>query len=195
MPARVDGFQPISLSYKLAAAVQRALSKLRIHQHSLLAHLTTSDMTDIKQICARLIELWDADCDIDVEINELRAELAKPEPEGPTPQPADGEVAELVAWMRNQVTVHEVAQTQWAKRFVRAASLLERLSPPQPVPVSERLPGAEDCQFNPGATIGFCWCWAPPENSFSPGCWALWPLEWYEDATHWLPANALPLPQ
>lgn len=78
MPARVDGFQPISLSYKLAAAVQRALSKLRIHRHSLLVHLTTSDMTDIKQICARLIELWDADCDINVEINELRAALAEP---------------------------------------------------------------------------------------------------------------------
>ena len=41
-------------------------------------------MTDIKQICARLIELWDADCDINVEINELRAALAEPEPEGPT---------------------------------------------------------------------------------------------------------------
>ena len=37
-------------------------------------------MTDIKQICARLIELWDADCDINVEINELRAALAESEP-------------------------------------------------------------------------------------------------------------------
>ena len=50
-------------------------------------------MTDIKQICANLIELWDADCDIDLEINVLRATLAKPEPEGPT----DAELMEIFA--------------------------------------------------------------------------------------------------
>lgn len=38
-------------------------------------------MTNIKQICAQLIELWDADCDINMEINELRAALAEPEPQ------------------------------------------------------------------------------------------------------------------
>lgn len=41
--------------------------------------LCTTDMTNIKRICARLIELWDADCDIDIEINELRSLLADAE--------------------------------------------------------------------------------------------------------------------
>ena len=147
-------------------------------------------MTDIKQICARLIELWDADCDINIEINELRAALAEPEMEGSTPQPADGEVAELVAWMRNQVTVHEVAQTQWAKRFVRAASLLERLSPPQPVPVSERLPGAEDCDAE-----GRCWWGVPALPSLAPASWRFVSAEdRFGSELYWLPANALPQP-
>ena len=57
---------------------------LQLKQVTLVVHLTTTAMTDIKHICARLIELWDADCDINVEINELRAALAEPEPEGPT---------------------------------------------------------------------------------------------------------------
>ena len=49
------------------------------------------------------------------------------------PEPvADGEVAELVAWMRNQCTLHSAAQTQWAKRFLRAADLLERLAESEP---------------------------------------------------------------
>jgi len=34
-------------------------------------------MTDFNTLCTRLIELWDADCDIDVEINELRAALTE----------------------------------------------------------------------------------------------------------------------
>jgi len=56
-----------------------------------------------------------------------RAALAHPKP------PANGEVAELVAWMRNQFTIHTIAQTQWEKRFLRAADLLERLAVPEPV--------------------------------------------------------------
>lgn len=49
----------------------------------------------------------------------------------PTPQPADGEVAELAAWLRATAgSLHEGnIQTP---RLARAADLLERLSPPQP---------------------------------------------------------------
>jgi hypothetical protein len=40
-------------------------------------------MTNIEQICAQIIELWDDECyDINTEINELRAALTEPEPEG-----------------------------------------------------------------------------------------------------------------
>jgi len=52
-------------------------------------------MTNFRALCAQFVELWDADCDTDVEINELlvelRAALAEPESEGPT----DNELAEL----------------------------------------------------------------------------------------------------
>jgi hypothetical protein len=54
VPARADGFQPISLSYKLAAAVQRALPKLRLHRQSLLAHVTA--MPDFRALCVELLE-------------------------------------------------------------------------------------------------------------------------------------------
>jgi hypothetical protein len=58
-----------------------------------------------------------------------------------------------------------------------------------PIPVAERLPGPEDCDAE-----GRCWAW----NAGSCGWW-----EWvdskmipysHDDFTHWLPANALPVP-
>ena len=68
-----------------------------------------------------------------------------------------------------------------------------------PIPVSERLPGPEDCDAE-----GFCWWWHPDhkEEDFSDGWMRLKP-EWAvgrhdsDDSavhTHWLPAHALPLP-
>ena len=62
----------------------------------------------------------------------------------------------------------------------RAAALLEQRHP-TPVPVSERLPGAEDCN-----EMGQCW-WFDAE---------LWCLDIYDhEYTHWLPHHALPVPQ
>lgn len=40
--------------------------------------------TNFRALGAKIVELWDADCDIDVEINELRELLATPPPEPPT---------------------------------------------------------------------------------------------------------------
>ena len=68
---------------------------------------------------------------------------------------------------------------------------------PQPVPVSERLPGPEDCDVE-----GRCWLWE--RDCGYSGCkWALVDRTWSlsqsdEDLsvyTHWLPAYALPLPE
>jgi hypothetical protein len=56
----------------------------------------------------------------------------------------------------------------------------------EPVPVSERLPGAEDCDSE-----GRCWWFSPSLQE----CW--WYQEPYNRApneTHWLPYHALPLP-
>ena len=70
----------------------------------------------------------------------------------------------------------------------------------QPVPVSERLPGLEDCD----AEVE-CWWWHPghKEDDFIDG-WILLNPKWAgsrrdsDDSliyTHWLPANALPNPE
>lgn len=65
----------------------------------------------------------------------------------------------------------------------------------QPVAVSERLPGAGDCD-----ELDNCWQWEPDSNGHHPlGEWKLLHRDWLSDpdgdATHWLPFNALPLPQ
>jgi hypothetical protein len=65
-----------------------------------------------------------------------------------------------------------------------------------PVPVSERLPGPEDCDAE-----GLCWLWER-DCGYSGRKWALVDQAWSlsqsdEDLpayTHWLPAHALPVP-
>lgn len=91
-------------------------------------------------------------------------------------EPAVGEVAELVELIRQSIALAwEPAAlmlgNMTAAELSRVADLLERLSPPQPVPVTERLPGPEDTDAE-----GQCW--------------------WYGDGedliTYWLPAHSLP---
>ena len=69
----------------------------------------------------------------------------------------------------------------------RAADLLQRQYP-QPVPVSERLPGPEDCDAG-----GRCWWYGEGADMIG------WTLDSegasYYRAKFWLPANALPLPE
>lgn len=80
------------------------------------------------------------------------------------------------------------------KREEMAWEQVERLSPPQPVPVSERLPGPEDCDAE-----GNVWAWRrfDSEGDMDNGdFWCVAFCEWLEDEdcgfTHWLPASALP---
>jgi hypothetical protein len=61
-----------------------------------------------------------------------RTALAQPEPQ------ADGEVAELVAWLRDRANSTSLAHA--ARRITRAADLLERLAQPEPQgPTDEKL--------------------------------------------------------
>jgi hypothetical protein len=68
---------------------------------------------------------------------------------------------------------------------------------PTPVPVGERLPGASDCMANPRNGEGlWCWGWVQHDPSKFTGRWRMIRLDWLTDeATHWLPHWALPLPE
>lgn len=125
---------------------------------------------------------WDGHTAADV-VRRLRVWAITP------PPPADGEVAELVAKLRKLCSDLDYDDRgEEAGYCYRAADLLQRLSPPVlvPVPVSEGLPGSEDCDAE-----HYCWRW----NTIG-GLWTRQPLvrKWYEFESHWLPAHALPLP-
>ena len=109
----------------------------------------------------------------------------------PAPQPADGEVAELVAWLREEADDYDcIGETLASPKCRRAADLLERLSPPQPIPVSERLPGPGDCDAE-----GRCWLCGKVEGDWrllNPEKSGVPQLKYC--FSHWLPAHALPVP-
>lgn len=175
-------------------------------------------MTDFRALCAEL--LWALENAISIiyredgtkhistaeqVVNRARAALADEPPE-PAP-PADGEVAELVRtltgiahWRRRgrpgegDPSPFDIRQ---ADRLDRAAELLQRLNPPQPVPVSERPPGPGDCTTNPRTGEGqWCWGWVQHDPIPYSGRWRMIRREWLVDeAKAWLPAHALPLPE
>jgi hypothetical protein len=157
--------------------------------------------TDFRALCARMADeldyyrqlLADDRREVHALAAEARAALAEP------PPPADGEVGELVEGLRNVVTAYKSCHRQdniWSllgngvnarltvTLLTRAADLLERLAAPQPIPVSERLPGLEDCD-----AAGNCW-WFDPHGD------GAWYLDTFQSLyTHWLPAHALPVPE
>jgi hypothetical protein len=110
------------------------------------------------------------------------------------PIPVAGEVGELVAALRKEAEgwfhMKTYSYGKWASKLTRAATLLEQLSAqaPQPVPVSERLPGDQ-----------LCWWYEPDEDDDGSGYGGKWTLLRIRGGvscyTHWLPATALPLPQ
>ena len=148
-------------------------------------------MTDYRALCARMADrldryqqlLTDDRTELDPLAAEARKVLDQPEPEGPTPQPVDGEVADLVTWLRLTADEQPHTSGQGCIRLTRAADLLERQHP-QPVPVSERLPELEDCLDE-----GWAWFFSPRVG------WRQVVLPVSPAYTHWLPAHALPLPQ
>ena len=155
----------------------------------------------------------DRDCDNYSEVvSAMRAAIAADRARFGRPAPAPaGEVAELVRrlryvkqngnsipsrihWGLDDGTEHQgsiYVGSNHAADCARAADLLEQRHP-APVPVSERLPGPEDCD------VGRCY-WGRQVNS------RRWSWTFSIDPqgdTHWLPASvqslpatALPLPQ
>ena len=152
--------------------------------------------TDYRALCAELLEelenairvIYHEDgtkhiSTADAVIAKADAALAQPEPVGPTDVELDD--LECSMWVATGVVeqgqAEEVPPTYRA--FARAA--LARWGRPTitPIPVSERLPGPEDCDAEET-----CWMWHPvnfhyclcrPDPSVH---------------THWLPFHALSLP-
>jgi hypothetical protein len=108
------------------------------------------------------------------------------------PQVLEPTIEELAAMWLEQYGNVSGSPTMNFSEFVDAArAVLARWGRPAitPIPVSERLPGPEDCDAE-----GRCWYWDPEEDNehwdFMPkvsGNTTTW--------THWLPAHALPLPE
>jgi len=159
--------------------------------------------TNYRALCAELVQLSAPTDSIPQlaerlqKLSELasrtRAALAQPEPQGPSDQ-------ELLRLYRVATPCYEVEEYKRELDFARA--VLARWGTPaiEPVPVSERLPGPEDCDAEGG-----CWFWHPghKEDDFIDG-WILLDPKWAgsrrdsDDSliyTHWLPANALPNPE
>jgi hypothetical protein len=115
---------------------------------------------------------------IHAQADEARAYLSQPEPEGPT----DEELRQL--WLE-LYAFHDGPTSGDVVEIARA--VLARWGRPsiEPVPVSERLPKAEDCDAQ-----GNCWL---TNDSTEPG-WVLDNSEKCTNWTHWLPHWALPVP-
>jgi len=177
-------------------------------------------MTDYKQLCAELANELDHNrqCLLDDRrlthplADKARAALAEPEPEGPT----DEEIMEVMPQqMRDDLAAAARALAGFDPDNIKAASVFRIIlnrhfvdhsravlarwgNHPalQPISVSERLPGPEDCDRE-----GNVWAWRrfDPENGIDNGdFWCLASCEWLGDEdsgfTHWLPAHALPVP-
>ena len=113
----------------------------------------------------------------------LRARAALAEP---VAEPPEGEVAKLVAQLRELAEIQD--DDGWEDDAVmlrRAAELLERHA--APVPVSERLPGPEDCDRE-----GFIWLWDSDRRWVRQHREAASSNTWV--GSLWLPGHALPLP-
>jgi hypothetical protein len=160
-------------------------------------------MTDFRALCAELLASYEdtfviSEPSDDPLVQQARAALAQPEPQGPT----DEELVELFNendW--NYVspeTFIDIARTVlegWGRTAI------------EPVPVTERLPGPEDCDAE-----GKCWLLTVEDDypqwrlhsiqGAQPSGYMIWvPVDsdgamvdcFY--ASHWLPHHALPVLQ
>jgi hypothetical protein len=143
-------------------------------------------MTDFRALCARMADeldhyrqlLMDDRRATHALAAEARAALAQPEPQGPTDEDLDALFTE----------VDQSGESESWRTYARAA--LARWGRPaiEPVPVSERLPGPEDCDEE-----GLCWWWDSDCRQTEAWCRGL--SEYASGSySHWLPHWALPVP-
>jgi hypothetical protein len=182
------------------------------------AHWRPSMTNLYRALCAELLADYDNRHYRSELSDRARALLDQPEPEGLTDEALDemerrywklGSSIEIEpegiseVWDREETFDHRA----FARAAISAACARARFDhpTPQPVAVSERLPGAKDCALWPGDPEVTPWCWAGKDIY---GGW-----EWAQISmlglgtdtlsriiagggwTHWLPANALPTPE
>ena len=152
--------------------------------------------TDFRALCADLHQALEKRCEtleedrlLDRSAAALRAALAQPVAEGPKPVVDYSRVTEIAT----EDQIRSAAQYLVKKRncdgdlipAIEYAIARWGRPTPQPVPVSERLPGPEDCIF----PTGECW-W------FDPHADGAWYVDTFQgNYTHWLTPNALPTPE
>ena len=159
--------------------------------------------TGVRARCTELVDIATAHCNPDdsavghcaAVLTRARAELAKPEPVAPTNKDLDA--LERKHWKLSSVVEYDSSEG-FSEAFPKeetfdhrayARAVLARWGTPtiQPVPVSERLPGADDCDAE-----GCCWAIGERGNWMDVHVIGRnWSNPIY---THWLPRWALPVP-
>jgi hypothetical protein len=127
--------------------------------------------------------------------------LAQPEPEGVSADEWDALVER--AWDKYKTVGYQGELFMYDSDFGNALDFVRKELAPwgrptpqhlQPVAVSERLPGAEDC-IKRGNDH---WCWGQERSLLTGQASARWRLmrvsALTDEAVNWLPANALPTP-
>jgi hypothetical protein len=71
--------------------------------------MTDFTPTDFRALCAIAVELWDADCDMESVVEQIRAALAQPEPQGPIVEV----MAQIVYENAMLATAPEHAKPHW----------------------------------------------------------------------------------
>jgi hypothetical protein len=142
--------------------------------------------------------------------DKAHAALAEPEPEGPTdeellelmPQQMHEDLAAAARAMAEQAGT-DSTRVKGVMRIILNRHIVDlahaalarwgNRSAPQPIPVSERLPGPGDCDAE-----GRCWLGgkqlAPEDPTWILG-FAVWAKRFPEIHRYWLPAHALPVPE
>jgi hypothetical protein len=117
---------------------------------------------------------------------DSRWQHAQPEPQGPTNEELEDFALQNGGGYFN-CDCQEEADILTRKHISNYRAVLTRWGRPAigPVPVSERLPGPEDCDAE-----GQCWWWDEDDDMWRLSEHRPWLLCW----THWLPRGALPVP-
>ena len=147
---------------------------------------------DFRALCAELLKGLDENRHPEVRypghlriaMADARAALNQPEPVGPTLD----DVVELCAEHEFMLGVDGANEEESAKGLLEIArAVLARwgCSAIEPIPVSKRLPGPEDC--GPG---GICWLWDPIRR-----VWHLTHFTYLNPGDFWLPYHALLIPR